>query len=108
MSAARQTRTQEEPSEANLVAVRVTEGGFTDTIVIGLELLRLQAAGCDRGKLPVEVIDEDRDQRISDAASALLDVETAVIGELPHGSVGVATKVGGDPTRRSYQASERA
>ena len=56
------------PFEADLVAVWVTEGGFADTIVIGPELFRLEAVGVDRGKLPVEVIDEDRDQRMSDAA----------------------------------------
>ena len=50
------------PVEADLVAVWVTEGGFADTIVIGPELFRLEAVGVDRGKLPVEVIDEDRDR----------------------------------------------
>jgi hypothetical protein len=45
---------------------------------------------------------------MSDVAGALLDVDIAVLSELPTASVGLAKKLGEDPSRRSYHASERA
>jgi hypothetical protein len=45
---------------------------------------------------------------MSDAAGALLDVDIAVLSQLPHGIGGLAKKLGEDPRRRSYHASERA
>jgi hypothetical protein len=55
-----------------------------DAVVVGVALRRLYAALRNPGDPFVEVVDEDRHDRVTSVLGLQLDVDRPVLGELPH------------------------
>jgi catechol 2,3-dioxygenase-like lactoylglutathione lyase family enzyme len=77
-------RRERSTPEADLVAVGVPIGRFSDTVRVGLPLSGLDSSGGDLSDHPIEVTDEDRVHRMARVLRLLHDKQEPVLGELPH------------------------
>ena len=91
--------------EAELVAVGISVDRLTDAVLVGLECLRVDTAGCRRLHEAVEVTEEHGDHRVTGVFGPELDVDRPVLGQGPY-PVGIVRLEGRGPPEETLEPGD--